>query len=85
MAEPLTPEDFETRTWERFAAHLTARIDALREENDQFLDDVKTARIRGRIAELKELLALEAQATEARASRGRAGEPPQPSSPLGNF
>lgn len=87
MEAPLTLEDFQTRTWALLASHMRERIAELREENDSFkLDEAATARTRGRIAQLKELLALADKAAEARASRGSAGDSsPQPSSPLGNF
>lgn len=61
-------EDFKTRTWAHFAALLELRLAALREENDQRLDDVKTATIRGRIAEVKALLALPQLAASPAAS-----------------
>lgn len=69
MAEPLTRADFDSRTWERMRAVLEARLQTLRIENDDRLDEVKTASIRGRIAELKELLALD-QRGQAPATRG---------------
>jgi len=51
--------DFETRTWERLAAHMHARIATHRESNDRPQNtELQTAIVRGRIAELKELLAL---------------------------
>lgn len=70
MTDPLTRADFESRTWDRLRALLEQRLAAQREQNDQRLDEVKTAHIRGRIAELKELLALgqQAQAPATRAS-----------------
>ena len=58
MTDPLTPADFNTRTWERLEAVLQARLSKLREENDDRLDETSTAFVRGRIAELKELLLL---------------------------
>ena len=61
-ASPLLRADFQTGTWDRFAELMRRRLAAHREENDQRLDDVKTATLRGRIAELKELLALGDQA-----------------------
>lgn len=64
----LMRDDFNTRTWAHFAALLELRLAALREENDQRLDDVKTATIRGRIAEVKALLALPQLAASPAAS-----------------
>jgi len=54
----LAREDFNTRTWERVEALLRARLQTYRELNDSNLDEVKTAKVRGRIAEIKDLLAL---------------------------
>lgn len=45
-------------TWAVLKKYLNERIDALRRENDGELDPVKTARLRGRIAEAKAILAL---------------------------
>lgn len=54
----IEPRDFDTQTWQRLRALLTARLQQLREENDSGDAEI-TAKRRGRIAELKELLALE--------------------------
>lgn len=64
----LDREDFKTRTWAHLSALLELRLAALREENDHRLDDVKTATIRGRIAEVKTLLALSQLAASPAAS-----------------
>ena len=50
--------------WQKLRKDFEYRIDSLRRENDANLDAVQTASKRGRIAQLKELLAL--------------GEPPEP-------
>lgn len=61
----LTIEDRESPLWRRLAGHMRAELAALREQNDApQLDAIKTATIRGRIAQLKALLAL--------------GDPPRP-------
>lgn len=61
----ISPENWPTRddltsdAFARLRAGLTERIEHLRETNDsQLLDELKTARIRGQIAECKELLAM---------------------------
>lgn len=54
---PLLRSDFQSRTWDHFKEHLEARLQRLREENDSGDADA-TAKRRGRIAEVKELLAL---------------------------
>ena len=65
----LTREDLRSKTWERLTEDLRARLDALRIENDSFGDHDTTTKRRGRIAELKEWLALaelvQAQSSEA--------------------
>lgn len=63
----LTPDDRNSKTWDRIAAHIAARIQELRVENDSFSDHEVTTKRRGRVAELKELLRL--------------GDQPQPREP----
>ena len=53
-----TEIDLASETWKAIAARATARLADLRARNDSALDEVKTAHLRGRISELKELLAL---------------------------
>lgn len=55
----LTQDDFKTPTWQRMREHVEARLNQLRQINDQCHDMEKTASIRGAIAELKGLLALD--------------------------
>lgn len=61
----IEPRDFDTQTWQRVRAHLTARLQQLREENDSGDAEI-TAKRRGRIAEIKELLALDKTAQARR-------------------
>lgn len=57
MLDLMTVEDFRSETWRRFMACVEAEIADLREQNDQpSLDERKTASLRGRIANMKELL-----------------------------
>lgn len=58
------PADFRTDTWRRLDALLKRRLEDRRAENDARLDAEKTATLRGRIAELKDLLALASRAQE---------------------
>jgi len=52
-------EDFQSRTWTRLRTVLQSRLDELREVNDGgHLNEIKTAAIRGQIAEVKKMLAL---------------------------
>ena len=59
LPNPLEPEDFDSRLWQRMRAHLETRLAVLRQENDGSSDELTTAKRRGRIAEIKELLALD--------------------------
>jgi hypothetical protein len=55
----LKPEDFRTPAWKRLTQVLDARIEDLRQSNDQLsLSVERTAAIRGGIAELKKILSL---------------------------
>ena len=58
----LTREDLRTTAWAHLIEDLQLRLLALREENDSFSDEITTAKRRGRIAELKEWIALAQQA-----------------------
>ncbi len=55
----LTQEDFRHPTWQRLSEHLETRLNCLRLMNDMPQDAEKTANIRGAIAEIKALLALD--------------------------
>lgn len=57
----LDPSEIGSATWQRLSAHLKAQLDALRAQNDDpasTFDEVKTARLRGRIQQIKNILAL---------------------------
>lgn len=60
----LQPADFKTATWRRHVEALTVRLRDLREQNDLPQDELKTAAIRGRIAEVKQLLSLSEDSLE---------------------
>lgn len=64
----LIQDDFHTPTWKRFTQTLQAELVRLRESNDASTkDQIETAVIRGRIAAIKEALALApARAVSAR-------------------
>lgn len=52
-------EDFQSRTWTRLIAIQQARLEELRELNDGgHHNEIRTAAIRGQIAEVKRMLAL---------------------------
>lgn len=50
--------DFRSETWRAIEEIVTKRIDDLRKRNDSQLNADETARLRGRLAELKDLLTL---------------------------
>jgi hypothetical protein len=54
----LTPADRQSAVWLKLKEHYTKRLNTLREQNDGNLDLEATAKIRGRIAEAKQFLAL---------------------------
>jgi len=58
----LTVEERTSPLWRKIKEHLEARITGLRTANDGFLDEIETARVRGRIAEAKGLINLESTA-----------------------
>jgi hypothetical protein len=56
---PLTPHDKASSAWVRIKQHLEARLVTLRTQNDKTMPEAETENLRGRIAEVKELLALD--------------------------
>jgi hypothetical protein len=50
--------NFHSASWVAVAAWAQSRIDTLRVKNETDLDPLETARVRGQIKALKELLAL---------------------------
>lgn len=56
----LTDNDRNTPLWLALRAHLERRLESQRAKNDTDLSAEDTAKVRGRIAEIKALLALEA-------------------------
>ena len=61
MTEKFRPAEHErhTQLWRDLMRHVEARIAELRQRNDADQEDRATANLRGRIAELKALLALD--------------------------
>ncbi len=53
----LTDAELVSGMWMKMRMHLQARLDLLRRQNDSNLDPAETADVRGRIAEIKNLLA----------------------------
>lgn len=54
----LTDADLVGGLWPKLRTHLQARLDLHRRRNDDDLDPIQTADTRGRIAELKRIIAL---------------------------
>lgn len=59
----LTLDEIQSPLWLKLRAYLEDRRDDHRMRNDAALGEVETAKIRGRIAEIKEILARAEQAT----------------------
>ena len=76
MPDPFYMEDVQSHVWKKLEAYLEERLQRLRAQNDQRLDDYDTALLRGRIAEIKEILKLSAKRPEfVSASAGDIDEP----------
>lgn len=52
----LTNQERDSALWKKLEAHLQGRLETLRKQNDQDLSPDETARQRGRIAAVKELI-----------------------------
>ena len=61
MSEPLilTDADRKTPLWHKLKTHYSERLNVLRAKNDNDKDEVQTAKQRGQILEVKELLKLD--------------------------
>lgn len=55
----LTEQERGSALWQRLKAHIESRLESHRRKNDNDAPDEKTAKLRGRIAECKILLALD--------------------------
>ena len=59
MTEPLLNTlDLQSPTWMKLKKHLELKLEALRKSNDGDFDADKTAKLRGRIAEVRAFLAI---------------------------
>lgn len=61
--------DVQSPTWAKVRDYLQQRLAQLREENDSGDTEIITTRRRGRIAEIKDMLALEEEARHGGADR----------------
>lgn len=57
-ARVLDEADLRSATWQKIKAHYEGRLADLRARNDGPLDPIKTAKLRGRIEEAKQILSL---------------------------
>lgn len=55
----LQKHEIENPLWQRLKVHLGERLGELRAQNDNALNEVDTAQLRGRIKEIKQLLTLD--------------------------
>lgn len=55
----ITDQDKHSAVWVKLKQHFQDRIEMLRLKNDGEIDEKMTQKLRGRIAELKELIDLE--------------------------
>jgi len=59
MSEPLfTDHERQGAVWQKLKRHLEERLATMRAKNDGNLDEMKTARLRGQIAEVKALMSF---------------------------
>lgn len=54
----LTEEELNSPLWHKLTQHWEERLQRLREDNDKELDELKTAKLRGKIAAVKDDIAL---------------------------
>lgn len=61
MADKLILNGAEAQTalWQKIKAHYEKQLDLLRKQNDGELNEIETAKMRGRILEVKAILALD--------------------------
>ena len=58
MAQVLTTIERQSAVFQKLVAYYTVRLEALRRTNDGNLSEVSTAKVRGQIFEVNELLKL---------------------------
>lgn len=70
MPEGMQDYDYKSPVWLKFKKDCEARLLKLRAQNDGELDPIKTATIRGRIREVKRILALDEPGPRVEADDG---------------
>lgn len=64
----LTEIELQSAVWQKLKAHMEQRLDECRRRNDGDLNEIETARLRGRIACLREFLSIGAEPVDANLS-----------------
>lgn len=73
MDMKLSQLEIHSALWKKLTDHWAERLSMLRLKNDNELDTIETARLRGRIAAYKDFLAMgdpETKVTDTAATRG---------------
>jgi hypothetical protein len=55
----LNEAEAQTQLWQKIKAHFESRLEGCRRKNDNDADPIETAKMRGRILEIKSFLALD--------------------------
>jgi hypothetical protein len=55
----IAEHDSKTALWKKIKAHFEEKLELLRRQNDGNLSEAETQKLRGRIAEVKSILALD--------------------------
>ena len=59
----LSNEDKKSKLWRKLKEHWESRLETLRTQNDGDKNDIDTAKLRGRIAEIKDSISLGTEKT----------------------
>lgn len=54
----LEPHEIQSPLWAKLQEHMEQQLADLRRRNDQDLDEIKTAKLRGRLLQIREFLLL---------------------------
>jgi hypothetical protein len=57
MKSILSPTELQSSSWIKIKTYLNIRVEDLRKKNDGDFNEIDTSRMRGRIAEIKNMLA----------------------------
>lgn len=71
MTLELSPQELDSALWKKLASHFTDKLALARRQNDNDLEEIRTYKMRGKIAAYKELLGLDpAMSTTDREASG---------------